>query len=120
MGYTPRTMEAIAEIIVALHDIERGPHADDGWAPGARLMTVLRTTSHLSESGIRARITRAIALGLVERRDNLPEHIDQRTSYYRTTLTGLQTIRQAKLAGAAAAAAQPPGQTILEPINDRT
>lgn len=120
MGYTPKTFEALAEIAEHVHALQDSEHNVDGWAPGPRVVDLVRTRHRMSVAGIKDRIKKAQQLGLIVARTDTPGHIDQRATYWQVTPQGLQILEQGKNVGLAAATTQATGQITIDSINDRT
>lgn len=114
MGYTPRTIEKVAQIAVRLEEMGRDERSIDGWVAGNRAYLTMRIQGAATESGWRKLMGIGVELGILERRETNPPHIDQRTVYWRVTEQGRKHIREDTVTAPATTLTQNPGQTTLE------
>lgn len=99
MGYTPRTLNAVAALARELHQLGESERADDGWIAAARLYLTTRTASTCSPSQWRKLLRIGHEIGLIERREHNPPHFDQRIAYLRVTEEGRKRIQEGQATG---------------------
>ena len=110
MGYTPRVLETVGQMVKSIADMQDSQRINGGWVPLARITDMVRTTEKLSRAGVNKRLAAALNLGLIERQVTPPDHVDQRIAYYRVTEYGRKIIHTGQDTGIRAALDNLPGQ----------
>ena len=114
MGYTLRTLARVADIVANLRELEQGERADDGWVEQGRLFLTTRTREAMGKAQFWKLVRIAREEGLIEKRTDIPRHLDQRLTHWRTTAAGRKSILDGQAIVSVIADRQVDGQTTID------